>query len=159
MIYTQQMQFTIHYLIRRFETRKSFPKKYKNESSSVEPPAKCGKPVNVDRATAFNHVVEYLQEKDEEEQLTINDLAMLMDEQLKNNPHKAVSSEWMKDHLMEQLRNDIVISEINENIGGHFEEESITTFFANFTTSRNQVALKSRNGVLLLQQLNKLSQR
>ena len=42
-----------------FQNGKSFPKKYKNESSSVEPPAKCGKPVNVDRATAFNHVVEY----------------------------------------------------------------------------------------------------
>ena len=96
-----------------FRNGKSFPKKYKNESSSVEPPAKCGKPVNVDEATAFNHVVEYLQENDEEEQLTINDLVMLMDEQLKNNPHEAFSSKWMKDRLMEQLQNDIVISEIN----------------------------------------------
>ena len=99
-----------------FRNGKSFPKKYNintNESSSVEPPAKCGKPVNVDRATAFNHVVEYLQENDEEEQLTVNDLVMLMDEQLKNNPHEAFSSKWMKDRLMEQLRNDIVISEIN----------------------------------------------
>ena len=43
-----------------FRNGKSFPKKYKNESSSVEPPVKCGKPVNVDRTTAFNHVVEYL---------------------------------------------------------------------------------------------------
>ena len=49
-----------------FRNGKSFPKKSKNESSSVEPPAKCGKPVNVNRATAFNHVVEYLQENDEE---------------------------------------------------------------------------------------------
>ena len=78
-----------------FRNGKSFPKKYRNESSSVEPPVKCGKPVNVDRATAFNHVVEYLQENDEEEQLTINDLVMLMDEPLKNNPHEAFSSKWM----------------------------------------------------------------
>ena len=106
-----------------FRNGKSFPKKYKNESSSVEPPAKCSKPVNVDRATAFNHVVEYLQENDEE-QLTINDL--VMDEQLKNNPHEAFSSKWMKDRLMEQLRNDIVISEINGISDSHFEEESIT---------------------------------
>ena len=42
-----------------FRNGKPFPKKYKNESSSVEPPAKCDKPVNVDRATAFNNVVEY----------------------------------------------------------------------------------------------------
>ena len=67
--------------------------------------------VNVDRATAFNGVVEYLQLNDEEEELTSNDLVMLMDEQLKNNPHEAFSSKWIKDHLMEQLRNDI--SEIN----------------------------------------------
>ena len=33
--------------------------------------------------------------KDEEEQLTINDLVMLMDEQLNNNPHEAFSSKWM----------------------------------------------------------------
>ena len=33
---------------------------------------------------------------------------MLMDEQLKNNPHEAFSSKWIKDSLMEQLRNDIV---------------------------------------------------
>ena len=38
---------------------------------------------------------------------------MLTDEQLKNNPHEAFSSKWMKDGLMEQLRNDIVIFEIN----------------------------------------------
>ena len=54
---------------------------------------------NVDPATAFNHVVEYLQENDEE-QLIINDLVMLMDEQLKNNPHEAFSSKWMKDRFM-----------------------------------------------------------
>ena len=38
---------------------------------------------------------------------------MLMAEQLKNNPHEAFSSKWMKDGLMEQLRNDIFISEMN----------------------------------------------
>ena len=38
---------------------------------------------------------------------------MLMDEQLKNNPHEAFSSKWMEDRLMEQLRNDIVIFEMN----------------------------------------------
>ena len=58
-------------------------------------------------------MVEYLQENNEEKQLTINNLVMLMDKQLKNNPHEAFSSKWMKDRLMEQLRNDIVISEIN----------------------------------------------
>ena len=78
------MQFTIH-CDSAFRNGKSFPKKYKNESSSVEPPSKCGKSVNVDRATTFNHVAEYLQENDEE-QLTFNDLVMLMDEQLKYNP-------------------------------------------------------------------------
>ena len=57
-------------------------------------------------------MVEYIQENNEE-QLTINDLVMLMDEQLKNNPHEAFSSKWMKYRLMEQLQNDIVISEIN----------------------------------------------
>ena len=56
---------------------------------------------------------EYLQENDEE-QLTINDFVMLMDEQLKNNPHEAFSSKWIKDSLVEQLRNDIVSPELME---------------------------------------------
>ena len=57
--------FFVYWSTKVFRNGKSFPKKYKNESSSVEPPAKCGKPVNVDQATAFNHVVEYLQDRGE----------------------------------------------------------------------------------------------
>ena len=75
---------------------------------------------------------------DEEERLTINELVMLMNEQLTNNPHEAFSSKWMKDRLMEQLRNDTVISEINEiSVIVTLRKKA-----SNFTTSRNQVALR-----------------
>ena len=42
-----------------------------------------------------------------------NDLKELMDSFLKDSPHEAFTTKWIKHRLQEQLKDEIVITEIN----------------------------------------------
>ena len=48
-----------------------------------------------------------------EEQITLNDLKELMDSFLKDSPHEAFTTKWIKQKLQEQLKDEAVITEIN----------------------------------------------
>ena len=96
-----------------FRTGKKLPKKYsENEnlaSSGLE------RPVVSDRENVFQQMIEYLRANDEEH-ITLNDLQYLkelMDSFLKHSPHEAFTTKWIKHKLQEQLKDDIVITEIN----------------------------------------------
>ena len=57
-----------------------------------------------DREKVFQQMIEYLRE---------NDLKELMDSFLKDSPHEAFTTKWIKHRLQEQLKDEIVITEIN----------------------------------------------
>ena len=48
-----------------------------------------------------------------EKQITLNDLKELMDSFLKDSPHEASTTKWMKHKLQEELKDETVITEIN----------------------------------------------
>ena len=49
----------------------------------------------------------------DEEQITLNDLKELMDSFLKDSLHEAFITKWIKHKFQEQLKGEIVITEIN----------------------------------------------
>ena len=81
-----------------------------------EPPSKksCGRPLEETRNTAFRAVVDYIEEHDEEEQITIMDLVSKMDEYLVDTCLQAYSVLFTKKRLLEHFENDIFITEIND---------------------------------------------
>ena len=57
-------------------------------------------------------MIEYLLANNEE-QITLNDLKELMDFFLKDSPHEAFTTKWIKQKLQEQLKDEAVMTEIN----------------------------------------------
>ena len=57
-------------------------------------------------------MIEYLRANDDE-QITLNDFKELMGSFLKDCPHEAFTTKWIKHKLQEQSKNDIVIIGIN----------------------------------------------
>ena len=57
--------------------------------------------------------MDYIEEHDEEEQITIMDLVSNMDEYLADTGLQAYSALYMKKLLLEQFENDTFITEIN----------------------------------------------
>ena len=80
-----------------------------------EPPSKksCGHPREETRTTAFRAVVDYIEEHDEEEQITFMGLVSKMDEYLAATDLQAYSALYMKKRLLEHFENYIFITEIN----------------------------------------------
>ena len=72
--------------------------KYSTCVSANEPPSKksCGRPQEETRTTALRAVVDYIEEHDEEEQITIMDLVSKMDEYLADTGFQAYSAVYMK---------------------------------------------------------------
>ena len=114
-----------------FRNGQLLPKKY---SSSL------WDEVSPKRPTAFNHAINYLKEKDEE-QLTVTDLVEIIEEHLRGTPHGAFSNKWMKERLMEWLKNDIVIFEINVVSGEVALRKRHPIFYMSSTINRNLVIL------------------
>ena len=94
-----------------FRTGKNLPRKYSHNNTSTSS-STSGRPVNVDRENAFERVISYLRENDEE-QITIKDLVVLMENYLKDSDHEAYTTRWIKHRLLETLKDDIVIAEVN----------------------------------------------
>ena len=94
-----------------FWTGKNIPRVF----SANEPPSKksCGHPQEEIRTMAFRAIVDYIEEHDEEEQITIMDLVSKMDEYLADTGLQAYSALYMKKRLLEHFENDIFITEIN----------------------------------------------
>ena len=104
------MQSTILPAIYVLEQVKICLKQYCENESLVSPGLR--RPVVSNRDKVFQQIVEYLR-ADDEEQITLNDLKELMDSFLKDSPHEAFTTKWIKHELQEQLKDEIVITEIN----------------------------------------------
>ena len=94
-----------------FRTGKNIPQVF----SANKPPSKKsgGRPQEETRTTAFRAVVDYIEEHDEEEQITIMGLVSKMDKYLADTGFQAYSAVYMKKRLLEHFKNDIFITEIN----------------------------------------------
>ena len=69
-----------------------------------------GRPHEETRTTAFRGVVDYIEEHDEEEQITIMDLVSKVDEYLVDTGLQVYSALYMKKRLLEHFENDIFIT-------------------------------------------------
>ena len=93
-----------------FRTGKNVSKTY-SENVNLASPG-LGRPVVSDRQKIFQQMIEYLHANNEE-QITLNDLKEFMDSFLKNSPHEAFTTKWIKHKLQEQLKDEIAITENN----------------------------------------------
>jgi hypothetical protein len=98
-----------------FRTKINIPKRYSclNEDSKNVP---SGRPMNTEREMAFELVVAYFRENDEE-QLTVNDLVNVMKKELEGSQHEAFSVKWTKSRLLGVLEDEITITDINGMVG------------------------------------------
>ena len=94
-----------------FRTGKDIPETYEGKRQSRSG-SKRGRPLDLDRESAFNLVCKYLPENDDE-QVTISDLILIMQQHLKDSTSEAFTSKWMKVRLTEQFKDEIVFTEIN----------------------------------------------
>ena len=94
-------------------TGKDIPSYFAAEQGTI--PAKKvrrGRPLEEERVQAFERVVQYFEENDEE-QLTIQCLAEKMEEFLANSESEPYSTFHMKKRIIERYGEDVVIAEIN----------------------------------------------
>ena len=94
-----------------FRTGKGIPQLYDDGPKSKQS-AKRGRPSDINRESAFLFVANYLKENDDE-QTTVNELLLLMQEHLKHSLSDAFTSKWLKNRLTEHFKNEIVFTEIN----------------------------------------------
>ena len=86
------------------------PKKY-SENENLASPG-LGRPFISDCEKDFQQMIKHLCANDEE-QITLNDLKELMDFFLKDSPHEAFTTKYIKYKLQELVKDEIVITEIN----------------------------------------------
>ena len=94
-----------------FRTCKDIPQLY-DDGPESKPNARRGRPSDIDQESAFLFVENYLEENDDE-QTTINDLLLLMQEHLKHSSSDAFTSKWLENSLTEHFKDEIVFTEIN----------------------------------------------
>ena len=94
-----------------FRIGKGIPQLY-DDGPKSKPSAKRGRPSDTDRESAFLFVENYLKENDDE-QTTVNDLLLLMQEHLTHSSNDAFTSKWLKNRLTEHFKDEIVFTEIN----------------------------------------------
>ena len=82
-----------------------------SENENLASPG-LGRPVVLDHEKVFQLIIGFLRANDKE-QTTLNDLKELKDSFLKDSPHEAFTTKWIKHKLQEQLKDEIVITEIN----------------------------------------------
>ena len=75
-------------------------------------PSKCGRPSDTGRERAFLQIAQYLEDNDEE-QITINDLIVKMEEYLVNTDFEPYSFPYMKKRLLEHFKERIIITELD----------------------------------------------
>eukprot|EP00794_Sanderia_malayensis_P013321 gene13321-14693_t len=96
-----------------FRTGKDIPSYFAAKQGTI--PAKKvrrGRPLEEERVQAFERVIQYFEENDEE-QLTIQCLAEKMEEYLANSESEPYSTFHIKKRLLERFGKDVVIAEIN----------------------------------------------
>jgi hypothetical protein len=81
-----------------FRTLKQVPKQFLSDESSSAKRFKVGRPKDMTQAEAFTKVIEYL-EKNDEEQIIINDLVKKMGEYLADTESEPYSSKYMKQQI------------------------------------------------------------
>ena len=94
-----------------FRTGKGILQLYDDGPKSKQS-AKRGRPSDINRESAFLFVANYLKENDDE-QTTVNELLLLMQEHLKHSLSDAFTSKWLKNRLTEHFKDEIVFTEIN----------------------------------------------
>ena len=94
-----------------FCTGKDIPKTYEGKRQLTSC-SKRGRPSDPDCESAFNLVCKYLRENDDE-QVTVSDLILIMQQHLKDSTSEAFTSKWMKAQLTEQFKDETVFTEIN----------------------------------------------
>uniref|UniRef100_UPI00358F3F63 uncharacterized protein n=1 Tax=Myxine glutinosa TaxID=7769 RepID=UPI00358F3F63 len=90
-----------------FRTRKDVPRAHQVQYKTSK--QFYGRPVNSDQSSAFLKVIEYLA-KNDDEQITVNDLVEQMSHFSGNDAYSAV---YMKKKLLEHFGNSIIVTEIN----------------------------------------------
>ena len=76
-----------------FTAGKNFPKKYSENENLASPGLE--RPVVSDGEKVFQQMIEYVCLNDEE-QITLNDLKEIIDSFLKDSPHEAFTTKWIK---------------------------------------------------------------
>ena len=71
-----------------------------------------GRPQNPSKVCAFSKVVKYLEEDDDEEQITVNQLCVVMKTYLEAPEDEPYSAVYMKEKLQEHFGDKIVITTI-----------------------------------------------
>ena len=105
-----------------FRTFKNIPLQH---TSSIEICTQ-GRREEIQRMRAFQETTSYFEENDEE-QLTVADLAKKMEECLEGTGYKAYSIKYLKEKLKEHYGNQIIITEING-------KPNVVTFRSNVDT-------------------------
>ena len=93
-----------------FRSGNSLPKKFSDNYSESSTTSFSGRPVSNVKEKAFNDVIDYLRENDDE-QITITDLVALMQGFLEGSDEEAYSAKYFKKRLLETLKDDIVIAQ------------------------------------------------
>lgn len=102
-----------HYLCStNFRTGKQIPQQFLIDDVLPRKKQKCGRPADVTKQEAFYKVVEYL-ERNDDEQITINDLITKMGEFLDGTDCEAYIFPYMKEKLQKHFGGRIIITEIN----------------------------------------------
>ena len=97
-----------------FRTGKDIPAQYSSDTDdSVKRTKVQGRPVDTVRSSAFEKVVQYLRDN-EEEQLALQDLSDKMEEYLEGTNEEPYSVAYLKKKLEERLSDEIVISTIKK---------------------------------------------
>ena len=96
-----------------FRTFKQIPATYRDvkEEDNVNP-SKRGRPSDTGRERTFLQIAQYLEDNDEE-QITISDLIVKMEEYLVNTDFEPYSFPYMKKRLLEHFKERIIITELD----------------------------------------------
>ena len=97
-----------------FRTGKDIPAQYSSDTDNGAKRTKVqGRPVDTVRSSAFENIVQYLRDN-EEEQLTLKDLSSKMEEYLEGTNEEPYSVAYLKKKLEERFGDEIVISTIKK---------------------------------------------
>ena len=91
----------------RFRLRKEKP----GDRQTQTVPLKRGRPIDEDRETAFEEIIDHLI-KNDDEQVTISELNAMMMEKVPDHS-SAFSGKWLQNRLMERLKDQVILTTVN----------------------------------------------
>ena len=130
-----------------FRTGKTIPSKLSVDTDDTAKRSKVGRPEIDERTAAFQKVVEFLEEHDDE-QTTITELVLKMTEYLETTEYDPYSARYMKTKIQEQFGDRVIMTVLStKSVWLHCETQPAQSSM-HFINNKNLITLKKRNWVL-----------